>query len=247
MESLIFILVGGLFLLSLISGMLGLGVAFAAIPFLGFFFTDLVHQVQPLSLLLNGITALFAVAGFAGSGQIEWRKAGLLALVTTTIAPLGSLLVQGINQNAVWSCYLGAVLFLVWRLWHPSAATEGQEENFRLVLVLAVPIAILSGLLGVGPGFLLMPTLIICGFETKRAAGINALAVTPPSFSALLPHLATAKFDPTVAIPLIATGAAGSFIGARFSSRYLPSQRIKQIFGVLIAVMTTYRIYMLLR
>lgn len=41
----------GLFVLALISGMLGLGVAFAAVPFLGFFFEDLVHQVQPISLL----------------------------------------------------------------------------------------------------------------------------------------------------------------------------------------------------
>ena len=41
----------GLFVLALISGMLGLGVAFAAVPFLGFFFVYLVHQVQPISLL----------------------------------------------------------------------------------------------------------------------------------------------------------------------------------------------------
>lgn len=55
----------GLFVLALISGMLGLGVAFAAVPFLGFFFEDLVHQVQPISLLLNGVTAIFAAVAFA--------------------------------------------------------------------------------------------------------------------------------------------------------------------------------------
>ena len=41
------IIVAGLFGLSVISGMLGLGVAFAAIPFLGFFLDDLVHEIQP--------------------------------------------------------------------------------------------------------------------------------------------------------------------------------------------------------
>ena len=45
------IIVAGLFGLSVISGMLGLGVAFAAIPFLGFFLGDLVHEIQPLSLI----------------------------------------------------------------------------------------------------------------------------------------------------------------------------------------------------
>ena len=60
----------GLAVLSVVSGMLGLGVAFAAIPFLGLFLPDLVHQVQPLSLLLNGVTALFSVIGFAKSCNI---------------------------------------------------------------------------------------------------------------------------------------------------------------------------------
>jgi uncharacterized membrane protein YfcA len=69
------IIVAGIAVLAVVSGMLGLGVAFAAIPFLGLFLPDLVHQVQPLSLLLNGVTALFAVFGFAKSGYIDWKKA----------------------------------------------------------------------------------------------------------------------------------------------------------------------------
>ena len=73
MNSLVIMAVG-LFILSVVSGMLGLGVAFSAVPFLGLFLPDLVHQVQPLSLLLNGITALFAVFGFARSGLVDWRR-----------------------------------------------------------------------------------------------------------------------------------------------------------------------------
>ena len=80
----------GLFVLAVASGMLGLGVAFSAVPFLALYLPDLVHQVQPLSLLLNGITALFAVFGFARSGLVDWRKAIILALVTTASAPLGA-------------------------------------------------------------------------------------------------------------------------------------------------------------
>lgn len=172
------VITSGLALLSFVSGMLGLGVAFAAIPFLGLFLPDLVHQVQPLSLLLNGVTALFSVFGFAAGGHIVWKKAFLL---------------------------------------------------------------------GVGPGFLLLPTLMIAGYNTKKAAGINALAVTPPSFSALIPHAGTAQIDPTLAGVLLVAGAAASFAGARVTSRFVPSARVKQIFGVLIVVMTAYKIWTLLR
>ena len=72
---------------------------------------------------------------------------------------------------------------------------------------------------------------------------MNALAVTPPSFSALLPHLATARVDLQLALVLIIVGAIGSFAGARITSLYVPGRRLKQLFGLLIVVMTAYKIY----
>jgi hypothetical protein len=234
-------IVTGLLVLSVVSGMLGLGVAFAAVPFLALFLPDLVHQVQPLSLLLNGITAMFAVFAFAKSRLVEWPKAFALAGVTTVFAPLGSWLAQVVPTNAIWVVYLASVGYLSYRLFRPVKERPGWE-NFSLALKLAAPISILSGLLGVGPGFLLMPTLILVGFPTKRAAAINAFAVTPPSFSALLPHLSTARFDASLTVMLLVAGAVGSFAGARLTSLYVPDQRLKQGFGVLIVVMTAYKI-----
>lgn len=108
--------------------------------------------------------------------------------------------------------------------------------------MLAVPISVLSGLLGVGPGFLLMPTLILVGFEPKMAAGINAFAVTPPSFSALVPHLYTAQFDMGLTGWCILVGVIFSYLGAKVTSLYVPDQRLKQVFGVLIVVMTLYKV-----
>jgi uncharacterized membrane protein YfcA len=241
-----FVITLGLFILATVSGMLGLGVAFAAVPFLGLFLPDLVHQVQPLSLLLNGVTALFSVFGFAQSGYVEWKRAFTLAIVTTIAAPFGAFLAQFVHQIYIWFVYFTSVVYLAYRLFKPVKQRPGNE-NFKLALVLAIPISILSGFLGVGPGFLLMPTLIIVGFEPKKAAGINAFAVTPPSFSALLPHLPTAYWDVGLMVPLIIAGAIGSFVGARMTSLYVPSGRIKQLFGILIVVMTLYKIYTLLR
>ena len=236
----------GLFVLSVVSGMLGLGVAFSAVPFLALFLPDLVHQVQPLSLLLNGITALFAVFGFAQSGFVDWKKAVILACVTTVSAPFGAWLVQHTQQFYVWFVYLASVIYLSYRLFRP-VMERPENENFRLALILAVPISILSGFLGIGPGFLLMPTLILVGFEAKKAAGINAFAVCPPSFSSLIPHIGTAQWDFNLTVTLLVVGAVGSFAGARLTSLYLPSGRIKQLFGILIVIMTAYKIYTLVR
>lgn len=241
------IMVAGLGILSFISGMLGLGVAFAAIPFLGLFMNDLVHQVQPLSLTLNGITALFATFGFARSGYVDWKKAVTLAVVTTISAPVGALLAQHIQQTVIWWIYFASVAYLAYRLFRPVRGEGNAQPNFPVALALAVPISILSGLLGVGPGFLLMPTLILVGFEPKMAAGINAFAVTPPSFSALIPHLSTARFDTGLTGWCILVGVIFSYLGAKVTSIYVPDQRLKQLFGVLIVVMTVYKITTLIR
>ncbi|WP_243027790.1 sulfite exporter TauE/SafE family protein [Thermus albus] len=236
------VVVVGLFLLAVVSGMLGLGVAFAAVPFLSLFLPDLVHQVQPLSLLLNGVTALFAVFGFAQSGLVDWRKAILLALVTTSFAPVGAWLVQRVEVRYVWWIYLGAVAYLAYNLFRP-VSPKAPRENFPMALALAAPISVLSGFLGVGPGFLLMPTLILTGHDPKRAAAINAFAVTPPSFSSLLPHLPTARLDLGLTLSLVVAGALGSYLGSRLTSLYLPSQRLKQLFGVLILLVTLYKVF----
>jgi len=240
------VMIGGLFILALVSGMVGLGVAFAALPFLGFFMPDLVHQVQPLSLLLNGVTALFAAAGFARSGLVDWRQALPLCVVTTLAAPLGSWAAQVIPQLIIWYLYFAAVLYLAYRLFKP-AKPGCDHPRYKLLLFLAVPISVLSGLLGVGPGFLLLPTMILLCVEPKHAAAMTAVAVTPPSFSALLPHLPSAHFDAQLTMLLVLAGAAGSFLGARLTSLYLPGVRVKQLFGVLIVLMTGYKIYTLLR
>jgi uncharacterized membrane protein YfcA len=87
--------------------------------------------------------------------------------------------------------------------------------------------------------------LILLGFEPKRAAGINAFAVCPPSFSALIPHIAHAQWDLKLTVVLLAVGGIGAFGGARITSLFVPGQRLKQIFGVLIVIMTLYKVYTL--
>lgn len=239
------VLVIGLLLLSVVSGMLGLGVAFAAVPFLGLFLHDLVHQVQPLSLLLNGLTGLFSTIGFARGGFVDWKRGLTLAALTTVVAPLGALAAQHTGQVYIWGVYFLAVVYLAYRLFEPARPAV-EHPRYGWALLLAVPISALSGFLGVGPGFLLLPTLIVLGYEPKRAAGMNALAITPPSFSALLPHVRTAQFDGRLTALLLIVGAAASYVGARLTSRYLPGARIKQIFGLLLVVTTVYKIWTLL-
>jgi len=54
------------------------------------------------------------------------------------------------------------------------------------------------------------------------------------------------QLDYQLTLILLIVGAAGAFLKARITSLYVPGNRLKQMFGVLIVIMTLYKIYTLL-
>ena len=175
----------GLVVLSVASGMLGLGVAFAAVPFLGLFLHDLVHQVQPLSLLLNGVTALFSLFGFAQSKLVLWKPATFLAIVTTVRLP-GAYLAQIVDARYSRALYFLAVAYLAYRMFlpekpvpPPSSGTEAgnpgpspaANPDLRLALLLAARRSPCSQTCSVSAPISVSPTLILVGFESQTRGG----------------------------------------------------------------------------
>jgi uncharacterized membrane protein YfcA len=58
---------------------------------------------------IHGVTALLSTIGFAKSSLVDWRKAILLAIITTVSAPAGAVLAHYIPQMIIWVIY-----FLQW-------------------------------------------------------------------------------------------------------------------------------------
>ncbi len=243
-------LAAGLALLSFVSGMLGMGVGLLALPFLGLFFSDLVNQVQPLSLLLNGVTAGSSLIGFARSGLVAWRPGILLALTTALVSPLGVVVAQRINPIALWSLFFLASLYLAYRLLFSQKRGRSSENSrstgelgtgagLLLALALSLPAAFIGGMLGVGPGAILMPLLILMGFEARSVAAMNSLVVIPSSFSALLTHGATARIDLSLAGSLSLIGAIAALLGARLTARRVSGRQLEQLLGLLILLLAS--------
>jgi uncharacterized membrane protein YfcA len=247
---LILILTPLLFGLSFLSGMLGLGVAFIAIPVLGLFGFDLKDVIQPWALLLNGLTAISGAIAFWRAGMVDKRGALLLVVITTIGAPLGVWLLQFASTTLVWWLYVGVLLFLAVRMLLPKPrSTEDVAEITDGARVragaAAVPISVFAGFLGIGPGFLLMPTLTLVGYSARLAAATNSVAVTVPSFSAFASHLGTATFDwPMVIITSVAS-VIGAWLGARFTAGRVKSATLSRIFAIALVVLGAQRAWIL--
>ena len=240
-----------LFGLSFLSGMLGLGVAFVATPVLGLFGFDLKHVIMPWSLWLNGLTAVSSAVAFARAGMVDWRTAVPLLVITTAVAPLGVYVLRFVPTAVVWWIYAGVLVFLAWRMAFPPRMDDANPKpvsgRTRVVAgVLSAAIGIFAGFLGAGPGFLMMPTLVMLGYTARIAAATNSVIVTLPSFSAFAAHAGAAQFDWAMLLFTSVAAVIGAQWGARFTARRVKSLTLSRAFAAALVALAVQRAFVLL-
>lgn len=115
------------------------------------------------------------------------------------------------------------------------------------IQTLGVALGIAVLMLGVGVGFLLVPTLAALGMEPKRAAGTNALVVVAQSLTAFAYHAPTAQIAWNMLAFATLGGVIGSYFGARFTSTRLGGTQVRWVFALMMGAMMLYRAWMLVR
>ncbi len=84
-----------------------------------------------------------------------------------------------------------------------------------LLFSLGLIVGILSGLFGVGGGFILTPLLFMIGIPSAVAVGTQGNLIVGSSFSGLLAHVRRKTVDVPMGIALLIGGIAGSFVGVQ--------------------------------
>ena len=90
----------------------------------------------------------------------------------------------------------------------------GQSVNALLIVVLGFLVGVLSGMFGVGGGFLTTPLLIFYGIPPTVAVASASTQITGASVSGAMVHMRRGGVDLKMAAVLIAGGLCGSVIGA---------------------------------
>ncbi len=240
-----------LFALSFLAGMMGLGVAFIATPVLGLFGFELKNVIMPWSLWLNGLTAISTAIVMAKAKMVDWRTAIPLLIITTLVAPIGVWLLQFVSTTVVWWVYVGVLCFLAYRMAFPpkmdDTVTPQITDQTRLKAGgLSALIGVFAGFLGVGPGFLMMPTLVLLGYTARLAAATNSVIVTLPSFSAFATHLANAQFDWLMIGVTSISAVIGAELGAKFMTKRVKSLTLSRVFALALLLLAVQRAYLLL-
>jgi uncharacterized membrane protein YfcA len=110
--------------------------------------------------------------------------------------------------------------------------------TYQIITLIVIGLigGVLSGGLGVGGGIVIIPTLVlILGLSQHQAQGaFIGMAVFPVQLFAAINYYKSGNLDWRVALIMLVTFTAGSFIGAYLSNNFISDSLLKKIFGVLL-------------
>ena len=116
---------------------------------------------------------------------------------------------------------------------------DKKEQKFNLTKpwimpILGLSVGLLSGLLGVGDGSLLMPILVLLGFNAKKVAIAMSFVISFSTFTAFFTYASMIKIDWIMLGAATVTAILGAYIGNYIMHFHLNQKQIKKIIGVLL-------------
>jgi uncharacterized membrane protein YfcA len=116
---------------------------------------------------------------------------------------------------------------------HVYLPIAGQSVNALFVVLLGLVVGLLSGMFGVGGGFLTTPLLIFYGIPPTVAVASAATQITGASVSGVMVHMRRGGVDFQMGVVMIAGGLIGSFVGAGLFRALQASGQIDLVIGFL--------------
>jgi uncharacterized membrane protein YfcA len=108
------------------------------------------------------------------------------------------------------------------------------------VLLEGLVVGLVTGLVGAGGGFLVVPALaLLGGLPMPRAVGTSLLVIALKSFAGYAGHAAHVEVDLTLAATMSAAAVAGSFGGVALSKR-VPAELLRKGFAAFVLVMGVF-------
>lgn len=233
-------------LIGLALGALGGGGSILTLPVLVFALGLTAQEATTGSLVIVGITAAAASVAHARAGETRWREGLVLAAFGVPTSVVGTRLNRTVDPDLLLLAFAalmlvaaaGMLLRAEGRTPSPPAdrSVAPRLDVLRLGPV-GLVIGFLTGFLGVGGGFVVVPALVVLlGFAMPVAVGTSLLVIAINCAVALVARVSHDSFDWGVVVPFTAAAVAASYAGKRVSDRADPATLTRAFAGLLVAV-----------
>jgi uncharacterized membrane protein YfcA len=225
-------------------GLLGGGGSVIAVPILIYLLGLEAKKAIGTSLIIVGMASMLGAWS-------HYRKQSVIvstALIFGMTGAIGSLagakigqLIPDTLQLALFAMVMALVAFLMLKRDKPTETTAGNDAHTPLpvVLVTGLGAGILTGLIGVGGGFVIVPALtILLRIPMRKAIGTSLLVIGINSMVGAISYASRLGLHYT-ALPFAVGTLAATPIAGHFS-HYLPQEKLKSSFAILLLILSAW-------
>lgn len=232
-------------------GLLGSGGSILTVPVLVYFVGQDEKVAIAGSLFIVGSIALAGGLQFLRAGFIQWRSVlvfGLPGMLGTYLGAVAAAYMSGIVQLTLFSIVMLTAAGFMLRPPDLEHANRLKRATWKIAAD-GLIVGVITGLVGVGGGFLIVPALVLLGgLSMHHAVATSLIIIALKSFSGFYKYLdvlgkQSLELDWKILLIITALGITGSIAGSTLARR-MPQDKLKRGFGYFLIAMG---IYILLR
>ncbi len=227
-------------------GLLGGGGSILTVPIFVYVLGLEPKTAIAMSLPVVGVTSLIGAISHWHAGNVRLRPAlifGGVAMVSTFAGARLAAWVSGNLQLLLFSALMlaAAASMLRGRVSAPPAHGE-QHDLLRLGLV-GLAVGALTGLVGVGGGFMIVPALVLlAGVPMKQAVGTSLLVIALNSLAGFAGYLGQVEVRWELLLRFTAVASLG-IVGGTWLVRYVSPAALRRGFAVFLVAIALYMLY----
>jgi hypothetical protein len=233
-------------------GLLGSGGSILTVPVLIFLAGEPEKVAIAESLAIVGGIALIGALPLALRQLVAWRSVVFFGVPGMAGAYLGAALSRYVSGRFQLTLFAVIMLIAAALMFRPPALARGGEQASQRapwkIGIEGLLVGILTGFVGVGGGFLIVPALVLLGgLPMHLAVGTSLMIIALKSLTGFAKYLdVLASIGLEVDWQLIAVftviGALGTLLGNWLGVR-VPQQRLREVFAAFLVVMGAFVLY----
>ncbi|MFD8636852.1 sulfite exporter TauE/SafE family protein [Streptomyces sp. NPDC059533] len=226
-------------------GTLGGGGSILTVPILVYLAGQDTKEAIATSLFVVGVTSMVGLIPHARAGRVRRRTGLTFGAVGMVGAYGGGRLAEYIPATVLLVAFALVMLATAAAMLRKSRKAKAAkpahtELPVKHVVVEGLVVGAVTGLVGSGGGFLVVPALaLLGGLPVSVAVGTSLLVIAMQSFSGLAGHLSGVTIDWNVALMVTGAAVIGGLIGSRFAGR-IPQDTLRKAFGWFVVVMGVF-------